>query len=441
MAFLTKSHLSRRTFLRGAGVTLALPLLESMVPAAATLAQGAAASPRTRLGCIYIPHGTIIAKWKPATDGAGFQLTEILQPLQPVFDHINIVSNLSHQNAYGSGATANHNRAAACFLSGALAETGAQPHLGVTLDQVVAKKIGQETPLPSLELMIESNSVNCGDGLSCEYRDTISWQGPTSPLPMQNNPQVVFERLFGDGNSMEQRKARRDESLSLLDSVLGEANSLRRTLPSYDQARLDQYLSDVREIERRIQKAGQQISEDLDVPPAPTGVPTDVEAHIKLMFDLQALAWQADITRVSTFLVAKELSNAVYPKSTVRDAFHILSHHSNIKENIERFAVLNRYHVGLLVYFLNKLKSTPDGDGTLLDHAVVLYGSGLGDGNQHDHRDLPVILAGGASGRLKGGRHINNPKDTPMSNLLLATLHLFDVDVDKFGDSSGMVAI
>jgi hypothetical protein len=212
-------------------------------------------------------------------------------------------------------------------------------------------------------------------------------------------------------------------------------------LPSYDRARLDQYLSDVREIERRIQKAGQQLSDDLDVPPAPTGVPTDVETHIKLMFDLQALAWQADITRVSTFLMAKELSNAVYPKSTVRDAFHILSHHSNIKENIDRFAVLNRYHVGLLAYFLNKLKSTPDGDGTLLDHAVVLYGSGLGDGNQHDHRDLPVVLAGGSSGRLKGGRHVNNPKDTPMSNLLLAVLDLFDVSVDKFGDSNGKVAI
>lgn len=442
MAFLTKTHLSRRTFLRGAGVTLALPLLESMVPAAATFAEGATATPKTRLGCVYIPHGTIISKWKPATEGAGFQLTEILQPLQPHYDQINVVSHLAHKLAYGSGATANHNRAAAAFLSGALAETGAQPHLGVTIDQVVAKKIGQETPLPSLELMIEGNSVNCGDGLSCEYRDTISWQGPTSPLPMQNNPQVVFERLFGDGNSPEERKARRDESLSLLDSVVGEAHALRQTLPSGDRARLDQYLDDVREIERRIQKAGQQMSaEDLDVPAAPTGVPTDVETHIKLMFDLQALAWQADITRVSTFMVAKELSNAVYPKSTVRDAFHILSHHSNIKENIERFAVLNRYHVGLLAYFLGKLKSTPDGNGTLLDHAMVLYGSGLGDGNQHDHSDLPVILAGGASGRLKGSRHINNPKDTPMSNLLLAMLDMFDVHVDAFGDSTGKVDI
>jgi hypothetical protein len=441
MAFLTKNHLSRRTFLRGAGVTLALPLLESMVPAAATVAEAAAVVPKTRLGCIYIPHGTIMSKWKPATEGAGFQLTEILEPLKPHYDQITIVSHLSHMLAYGAGATANHNRAAATFLTGAKAETGAQPHLGVSIDQVVAKKIGQDTALPSLELMIEGTSVNCGDGLSCEYRDTISWQGPTSPLPMQNNPQVVFERLFGDGNSVEQRKARRDESLSLLDSVLGEANSLRQTLPGTDQARLDQYLSDVREIERRIHKAGQQLSDDLDVPPAPTGVPTDVETHIKLMFDLQALAWQADITRVSTFQVAKELSNAVYAKSGVRDAFHILSHHSNIKENIDRFAKLNTYHTGLLAYFLGKLKATPDGDGTLLDHSMVLYGSGLSDGNQHNHQDLPVVLAGGASGRLKGGRHINNPTDTPMSNLLLAMLETFDVQVDKFGDSNGKVTL
>jgi hypothetical protein len=440
MSFVTKKHLSRRTFLNGVGVTLALPLLESMVPAGVAIAQTAAA-PRTRLGCIYFPHGAIMPKWKPTTGGAGFELTEILQPLKPFYQQINVVSDTSQALAYGTGATANHNRAAAAFLSGALAETGAQPHLGVTVDQVVAKKLGQETPLPSLELMIEGTSVNCGDGLSCSYRDTISWQGPTSPLPMQNNPQVVFERLFGDGNSMAERKARRDQSISLLDSVLGEANSLKGKLPHADRARLDQYLSDVREIERRIQKAGSQITEDLDVPAAPTGVPTDVEEHVKLMYDLQVLAFQTDITRVSTFQVAKELSNAVYPKSTVRDAFHILSHHSNIQENIDRFTVLNKYHTTLFAYFLNKLQSTPDGDGTLLDHSMILYGSGLSDGNQHNHSDLPLVLAGGASGRLKGGRHITNPKETPMANLLLAMLHTLDINLEKFGDSTGTIAI
>src|SRR5688572_734675 len=356
MAFLTRTHLSRRTFLRGAGVTLALPLLDSMVPAATTWAQTAAKA-RTRLGCIYVPHGAIMNNWVPATTGAGFELSEILQPLKPFYGQVTVVSGLRHALAYGSGATANHNRSAAAFLSGAFAKTGAKAQLDITLDQVVARAKGQDTPLPSLELMVEEPSLNCGDGLSCSYRDTISWQGPSSPLPMQNNPQVVFERLFGDGSTDAERKARRRQSLSLLDSVLGEATSLQRRLPASDRTRLDQYLTDVREIERRIQKAGDQLSNDLEVRAAPTGVPKDIEAHMKLMYDLQALAWQAEITRVSTFLSCKELSNAVYPKSGVRDAFHILSHHSNIQAAKDRFTVLNRYHVSLLAYFLDKLRS------------------------------------------------------------------------------------
>jgi hypothetical protein len=440
MTFVTKKHLSRRTFLHGVGVTLALPLLDSMVPAATALAQ-TSAKVRTRLGCIYFPHGAIMPKWTPATEGAGFELTPILQPLQPFYDQVNIVSGLRHALAYGSGATANHNRAAAAFLSGAFAKPGAKPSLGITMDQLAARAIGQDTPLPSLEVMIEEPSVNCGDGLSCSYRDTISWQGPDSPLPMQNNPQVVFERLFGDGSTDAERKARRQQSLSLLDSVVGEAAALQRTLPAADRTRVDQYLTDVREIERRVQKAGQQLSDDLDLPPAPAGVPRDTEEHIKLMFDLQVLAWQAEITRVSTMLLSKELSNAVFPKSGIRDAFHILSHHSNVEENKARFAVLNRYHVGLLAYFLGKLKATPDGDGSLLDHSMVLYGSGLSDGNQHNHTDLPIVVAGGASGRLKGGRHITNPKETAMANLLVAMLDKLDVHTDKLGDSTGSVAL
>jgi hypothetical protein len=440
MAFISKMHLSRRTFLRGAGVTLALPLLESMIPAATLLGQ-TAAKPRTRLGAIYFPHGAIMSQWTPAAEGAGFELTPILQPLKPFHNQINIISDLRHANAYGSGATANHNRSAAAYLSGAFAEVGAQPSLGITVDQIAAQKIGQDTPLPSLELTIEEPSLNCGDGLSCSYRDTISWQGPHAPLPMQNNPQVVFERLFGDGNTAELRKTRRAQSISLLDSVVGEASSLQRKLPASDRTRLDQYLSDVREIERRVQKAGEQLSDDLPVPAAPTGVPRDIEEHIKLMYDLQVLAWQAEITRVSTFLMCKELSGATYPKSGVRDAFHTLSHHSNVKESIERFAVLNAYHVGLFAYFLEKLRATPDGDGTLLDHALVLYGSGMSDGNQHNHTDLPIVVAGGASGRLKGGRHLRHPKNTPMANLLVAMLDTLGIPTDKFGDSNGEVSL
>ena len=439
MAFLTKKHLSRRTFLRGTGVALALPFLESMLPAGAVLGQ-AAARP-TRFGAIYFPHGAIMPKWTPVQEGAGYELTEILQPLKAFYDRMTVVSDLECALAYGSGATANHNRSAAAYLSGAFAKTGAKPELGITVDQIIARKIGQDTPLPSLELMIEEPSVSCGDGLSCSYRDTISWQGPHAPLPMENNPQVVFERLFGDGNTADLRKLRREQSLSLLDSVVGEATSLQRALPTSDRTRLDQYLSDVREIERRIEKAGHQLSDDLPIPTAPTGIPSDIEEHIKLMYDLQVLAWQADITRVSTLLMSKELSNAVFPKSGIRDAFHILSHHSNVQQNKDKFAVLNMYHVALFSYFLDKLQSTPDGDGSLLDHAMVLYGSGMSDGNQHNHTDLPIIVAGGASGRLKGGRHIRNPKKTPMSNLLLAMLDHLQVPTEKFGDSTGRVAL
>jgi len=439
--FIAKLHLSRRTFLHGLGATVALPFLESMLPAATPLAQTAAA-PRTRLGCIYFPHGATMDKWTPASEGAGFELSDILQPLKPFHDAVNVVSDLSHPQAYGGGsATANHNRSAATFLSGAHAEAGPQARLGMTVDQFAAQHIGQETPLPSIELTIEEASTSCGEGLSCAYRDTISWQGPTAPLPMQNNPQVVFERLFGDGSTDAERRARRQQSVSLLDSVLAEAAALQRKLPASDRARVDQYLTDVREIERRIQQAARAASDDVSLPDAPAGVPKDVEAHITLMFDLLVLAWQADITRVTTMLMAKELSNAVYPKSGVRDAFHILSHHSNIRENQDRFAVLNRYHVGLFAYLLNKLKTTPDGDGTLLDHSMVLYGSAMSDGNQHNHGPLPIIVAGGASGRLKGGRHLRNPKDTTMSNLLLAMLDKLGIPTERFGDSTGMLSI
>jgi len=439
--FITKKHLSRRTFLHGVGVTLALPFLESMVPAGTPLAQTAAKG-RTRFGAIYFPHGATMDKWTPTADGSNVNLSEILQPLQPFMSQVSIVSDLSHPQAYGGGsATSNHNRSAATFLSGAHAEAGPKAHLGITMDQVVAHHIGQDTPLPSLELMIEEATLSCGDGLSCAYRDTISWQNATSPLPMENNPQVVFEKLFGDGNSDAERRARRQQAVSLLDSVVGEVSSLQKKLPATDRTRLDQYLGDIREVERRIQKASEESSTELTLPTLPTGIPKDVEAHIKLMFDLQVLAWQANITRVTTLLMAKELSNAVYPKSGVRDAFHILSHHSNLRENMDRFAVLNRYHVTLFTYLLNKLQSIPDGDGTLLDHSLVLYGSAMSDGNQHNHGPLPIILAGSASGALKGGRHLRNAKDTTMSNLLVAMLDKLSIPTEKFGDSTGMLQI
>jgi hypothetical protein len=439
--FITKKHVSRRLFLKGAGVTIALPFLESMVPAATPLQQTAARA-KTRFGAIYFPHGATMDKWTPQGEGTEFEFSEILQPLKSFRDRINIISDMSHPQAYGGGsATSNHTRSAAAFLSGANARIGPQAYLGITADQLAAQKIGQDTPMPSLELALESSSLSCGDGLSCAYRDTLCWQNATSPLPMQNNPQVVFERLFGDGSTDTLRRARRDQSLTLLDSVMGEVNALNRKIPANDRRRVEQYLNDLREIERRIERAGQQLSPDLPIPPAPTAIPTDFEEHIKLMFDLWVLAWQADITRITTLLMAKELSNSAYPKSGIRDAFHILSHHSNQRENMDKFAVLNRYHVGIFTYLLDKLQNIPDGDGSLLDHSMVLYGSAMSDGNQHNHAPLPVILAGSASGRIRGGRHIRNPKDTTMSNLLLSMLHKLNIEADHFGDSTGVMEI
>ncbi len=440
MRFLTGKCLSRRALLEGAGAAVSLPLLESMFPAGVALAQSAAA-PRVRAGFIYIPHGATMSRWTPRQAGREFELSEILTPLDPYRAAVNVLSDLSHPQAYGpGGATAHHNRSSAVFLSGAKAAAGAEAHLGVTVDQVAARAIGQDTPLPSLELMIDEGSLSCGDGLSCAYRNTISWQSPTSPLPMENNPQVVFERLFGDGSTNEERRARRAQSLSLLDAVTEQITSLERALPSADRERLDLFLTDVREIERRIEKTAARSSDDLDVPARPAGIPEDVEEHIKLMMDLQILAWQADITRVTTFLLASELSNTVYPASGIRESFHILSHHSNIEANKARFAVLNRYHVGLLVYLLARLAASPDGDGTLLDHSLVLYGSGMSDGNQHNHGPLPVLLAGHAGG-LEGGRHLRHAEGTTMSNLLLAMLRQLGIERDSFGDSTGPLAI
>jgi hypothetical protein len=442
MIYLTKRHLSRRALLRGAGAALALPLLESMIPAG-TLRAAPASVPRARLACIYIPHGAVMSKWTPATDGTGWEFPEILEPLEPLRERVNVISGLTLPLAYGQDASAgaNHTRSSAVFLSGASPGVGSEAELGITVDQVAAKHISQDAPLPSLELSIEDGSLSCGTGLSCAYRNTIAWQGPKSPLPMENNPQVIFERLFGDGSNQAERAARRSEARSLLDSVSTELTSLQRTLPAGDRNRLDRYLTDVREVERRIALAAQQVPAGVKLPPVPSGVPDDFETHIKLMFDLQVLAWQADITRVATLMFAKEVSNAVYPASGIRDPFHNLSHHSNIPENIAKLAQLQQYHVRTLGVLLQKLHDTPDGDGSLLDHSMVLYGSGMSNSNQHDHKPLPILLAGGACGKLVGGRHIKAQSQIPLSNLLLSMLHKLDIPADRFGDSTGTVAI
>jgi len=441
MNFLTQRHLSRRAVLRGAGAILALPLLESMIPAG--VARSANAVPRTRLSCIYVPHGAEMSRWTPAQEGTGFAFTETLKPLEPFRALVNVISGLALPNAYGQDASAgaNHTRSSAVFLTGARPGTGSEAELGISLDQAVARHIGRDAPLPSLELSIEDGSLSCGAGLSCAYRNTISWQGPRSPLPMENNPQVVFERLFGDGGTAEERAARRAEAGSLLDSVSGEVAALQRALPATDRTRLDRYLTDVREVERRISLAARQVPAGLKLPAAPTGIPEDFDVHVKLLFDLQVLAWQADITRVTTMMFAKEVSNAVFPASGIREPFHNLSHHSNVPDNMAKLAQLNQYHVKTFAYLLQKLKDAPDGEGSLLDHSLLLYGSGMSNSNQHDHDPLPIVLAGGLAGRMKGGRHLRFAAKTPLSNLQLALLGKLGAPDTSFGDSTGALEI
>jgi hypothetical protein len=441
--FITKKHLSRRTVLRGIGASVALPLLDSMV-GAQTPARSVA--PKTRFASFYVPHGATMDKWTPATEGTGFEYTEILKPLEQFRDRITVVSGLAHPYVAGAGgadvsAGANHTRAAAVFLTGSVPQRGPQAHLGVSADQVAAQRIGQDTPLPSLELSIEESVLNCEASFSCAYRNSISWKSPTQPLPMQNNPRLVFEKLFGDGATSAERRGRRQDTRSLLDSVMAQVPSLQRDLPAGDRRRLEQYLEDVREIERRIQRAEAAAREDVTLPDVPAGVPPTFAEHIKLMMDLQVLAFQSDITRVSTMMFARELSGATFPETTIRDPFHNLSHHSNDRGNMDRFAILNTYHMTKFAYFVLKLQETPDGDGSLLDHSLVLYGSSLSDGNQHNFSPLPIVLAGGASGALKGGRHVKYPKDTHMSNLLLAMLDKLGARLDTFGDSTEMLSI
>jgi hypothetical protein len=438
--FLTRRSLSRRAVLRGAGATIALPLLSSMLPAGT--ARGA--TPRSRLACIYIPHGAVMSRWTPAGNGPGLELSPILRSLEPFRERLNVVSDLTLPLAYGEDASAgaNHTRSSAVWLTCAHPEAGATPHLGTSADQVAAQAFGQDTPLPSLELSLEEGGLSGGSGLSGAYRNTIAWRTPTAPLPMEVNPQVVFERLFGDGATAEQRAQRRAQAASLLDSVLTDAAALGRTLPGDDRARLERHLEDVREVERRIELAGSKVGADLEVPARPAGVPDDFEQHAHLMFDLLALAWAADLTRVGTLMIAKEVSNAVYAASGINDPFHNLSHHSEVPANIERYARLNAYHTtATLAYFLGKLRATPDGDGNLLDHSLVLYGSGMSNSNQHDHEPLPTIVAGGASGALAGGRHIHAGTGTPMANLLVALLQKLGLPAESFGDSTGVVAL
>lgn len=427
MNFLTKKHLSRRRLLRGSGVALALPLLESMIPAGMARA-ATPATPQSRLACLYIPHGAVEQRWVPSTVGRNFEFSASLKSLEPYRDHVSIVSGLDLPIAYQGDPSAggHHSRSAQCWLTCVAPGKGPSP---TSIDQLAADHIGQDTQLPSLELALEE-------------RASISFRTPTTPMPMQVNPRVVFERLFGDGSSPQQVAARRAQTATILDTVRQELTALHRTLPAGDRQRMEQYVNDVREVERRLSLEADGAPRDLDLPQRPAGVPDSFEDHARTMFDLIALAWQADLTRVSTVLLAAELSNRVFPQSGITDPFHNLSHHMEMEENIRKLAILNAYHVSsTLGYFVSRLQATPDGDGTLLDHSLVLYGSGMGDSQNHNHSKLPAVIAGGASGKMKGGLHVREADGTPIANLLVTLLDKVGVPVDSFADSSGSVAV
>lgn len=427
MNYLTKKHISRRQLLRGSGVSLALPLLESMIPAGVARAADRA-TPQSRLACIYVPHGAVRASWVPSTQGADFEFTPTLKSLEPFRHRITIVSGLSLPTAYQGPPSAgeHHSRSSRCWITCVAPGTGPSP---TSMDQLVADHIGQDTQLPSLELALEE-------------RVSISYRTPTTPMPMQVNPRVVFERLFGDGSTPQQLAARRAQTATILDVVRQEINSLQHTLPSGDRARFEQYLTDVREVERRLSLEAEKSITEIALPDRPTGIPDNFEQHSQVMFDLIALAWQADLTRVSTLMLAQELSNRAFPESGVNEGFHNCSHHMDMAENMARLSRLNEYHLRhSLTYFVNKLHATPDGDGSLLDHSLVLYGSGMGNSQDHDHSELPIVLAGGASGRVTGGKHVRVAEETPIANLLVTMIDKLNVPVDAFGDSTDVVPI
>jgi len=443
--FLTKKHISRRTVLRGAGATLALPLLESMIPAATALAQTSAAPKPRFVGC-FVPHGAAPGYWVPSTEGAlAEELPYNWKPLEPFRKDTVILSGLHSRSAEPPpGVTGADHWVAAAFMCAVKPKktAGADVQCGTTIDQLIAQKIGADTLIPSMQLAVEdpgSNSSNCGEGYSCTYTNTISWATPTSPLPMELNPQIVFERMFGDGSTPEQRAARRTRDRSILDSLTTGLGRLRKDVSAADRERLDTYEENVREIERRLQiamKASAVAPEDFDVP---VGVPQSFDQHIKLQFDLLALAFQADITRVGTLLFARDLTNRTYPESeSPTSSFHGVSHHGEDPRRIADLSKINQYHVKMLAHLVANMAKTKEGDGTLLDHSIVLFGSNMGNSNQHVHYDVPHVLIGGANGKLKGGRHLAYPSKTiPTGNLLLSVLDKFDVHQDSIGDSTG----
>ena len=442
---ITKKTLPRRTVLRGLGTALALPLLDGMVPALTALGR-TAARPRPRLGFVYVPHGAVMRNWTPPGEGAGFEFTPILKPLEPFRDRLVVLTGLDNTPAAtmpgdpGGG----HGRVTGAFLTGVRAKPteGADFEAGVSVDQIAAAQLGRRTELASLEVGIGLPEFGgaCDAGFSCAYVSTLSWSTPTTPLPMESNPRALFERLFGDGTSTDPaaRRERMRQDRSILDAVTRKAARLRDELGAADRAKLTDYLAAVRDVERRIQRAEEGADRELPVVDRPSAsIPASFDEYVKVMFDLQALAWQADLTRVTSFLMTPELTAQTYPQIGVPDPHHALSHHENRPESLEKLTKVGAYHASLFSRHLDRLRATPDGDGTLLDQAAILYGSGMSDSNLHSIRNLPILVAGGAAGQLRGNRHLRYAGGTPLTNLYLTLLGLMDVPTENFGDSTG----
>ena len=455
--FITKKHLSRRMFLTGVGATVALPFLESMVPAQ-TPQRLTAANSRTRLACLEMVHGNAGSTqygidnnyWMPPTEGPDFEFGRVLEPLEGFRDHITLVTQTDQRPAEAYTAEeegADHFRSSAVFLTGAHPKQteGSDVWSGTSIDQIYAQRFGQDTPLPSIQLCIENVDAtgSCGYHYSCVYMNSISWSSPGTPLPMIIDPRMAFEDLFGAGGSPDARAARRRANQSILDGVTLEVARLRKDLGARDQNRLNDYLESVREIERRIEKIEQYNASgaERELPSAPIGVPDSWKEHVKIMFDLQVLAFSAEVTRVSSHKLSRDVSNRVFEESGNKTPFHSASHHGSTPKGIEEYAKINRYHIELFGYFLDKLKNTPDGDGNLLDHSLVLWGSPMGDSNVHAHKRVPMLLVGHANGQLKGNMHVRAPDETATANLLLAILHKLGIEQESIGDSTGILSI
>ncbi|MCY4661933.1 MAG: DUF1552 domain-containing protein [Acidobacteria bacterium] len=436
---ITRKAIPRRTVLRGLGASLALPLLDGMVPAFAAI-RNTAAAPVKRLGVVYVPNGMMMNHWTPRTEGAGFDFPTVMKPLEPFRGHVQVLSGMHGVDGEGP-----HARSSTRFLSGvgAKPDNGSDLSAGVSMDQLAGRALGRETQLATLELALDGRDFagSCDDGFSCAYTNTIAWTNETTPLPMENNPRVVFERLFGDSGSTDPaiRKARLRKDASLLDSVTERAGALSRELGAGDRAKLGQYLEAVRDIERRIQMAEAQSGRELPVVDQPAGIPGTFGEHAKLMFDLQALAYETDLTRVATFMMGREITGRTYAEIGVPDAHHPISHHQRDPAKLAKLTKINQYHVQLFSDFLGRLAATPDGDGTLLDHSMIIYGAGMADSNAHASQNLPILLAGGGAGT--GGRHVRYSADTPLANLHLSLLDKLGVPVESLGHANGRLPL